>query len=262
MQPAFYFDYLSQPCRTVGICLRLAEIPFDEVYVSFVNGGNRSDDMIDMNPLGTVPFVQFGDDLKMTEAVAIMRYLSSINPMIESLYPSDTIKRAHIDTALDWYHNNIRFPVVGMVFYSAVASFMPKDVSYYIAPCNKPLDSPLPSGNNKHIIEYSRALLMKSLDTIANVWLKTHDFVAGPDISIADILWCCELEQLSLLHENILSDTVVSWMQRVQTATNPHYNAVHKELRALCGKKSCNPHSFLTEFFLFCTRSVRGVERF
>lgn len=42
--------------------------------------------------------------------------------------------------------------------------------------------------------EYERDVV-KSLDEIENVWLKNQPFIAGHEISVADIFAACEIEQ-------------------------------------------------------------------
>jgi len=73
---------------------------------------------------------------------------------------------------------------------------------------------------------YQLSLSLKLIDG----WLSQHQFVAGPEISIADLSLCCELSQLACIKTDELSGypRVREWMGRV--AALPSYAAAHKVL--------------------------------
>jgi len=230
--PVLYSDRLSQPGRTASLFLKASGIEFEEKAVSFLKGENRSPDYMEMQPLGTVPFMKIGD-LKIPECIAIIRYLSE--KYDTPLYPRDAEKRIMIDAAFSWYHLNIRAAVVGSVFYRIVGSFVPNPIEWYLTPSNLPLDTPLDKETPEHIKKYSWTLLHRSLDTIENVWLKP--FVGGDKLTVADILWACELEQLNLLPDTNL-DAIIekypkiqSWFRLVKSRLSPWYEEVHSDIR-------------------------------
>lgn len=45
-------------------------------------------------------------------------------------------------------------------------------------------------------IKHYEKLMIESLDFLENIWLKDKPFVASSEISIADILGACEVEQV------------------------------------------------------------------
>ena len=62
-------------------------------------------------------------------------------------------------------------------------------------------------------------------------FLKDRPYLAGDEISIADIFGACELMQLYACHEHGLyesSPIVKAWMERVKKETNPHFDEAHK----------------------------------
>lgn len=50
---------------------------------------------------------------------------------------------------------------------------------------------------NKVKVARIEELMNQALDQIENVWLKNKQFLCGDEISIADIIGICEIEQLS-----------------------------------------------------------------
>jgi len=229
-----YSDRLSQPGRTVSIFLKASNIPYEEKEVSFIKGDNRSDDFTAMQPLGTVPFMKDGD-LGIPECIAQMRYVS--DKYGSWLYPKDPVDRVQIDAALSWYHLNIRLPVIGSVFYRIIGPFVPKSLEYYLTPCNLPLETPLNKETPEHIKEYSWQLLQRSLDTIEKTWLKP--FVGGNKLTVADILWASELEQLNMMPDTNLKEIITkypriqSWLTMVKSRLSPHWEEVHAGVRAM-----------------------------
>lgn len=120
---------------------------------------------------------------KLAESVAILRYLTRENENIvaDHWYPRDSKARARVDEYLEWQHLNTRL--------HCSAYFWLKWL--------------LPTFRGR-VISESRLAIAKSemeatLDVIENVWLKSKEqkFIAGDQISIADLLAVCELEETS-----------------------------------------------------------------
>lgn len=80
----------------------------------------------------------------------------------------------------------------------------------------------------------------KSLDTLENVWLNSSDrkFLASEEISFADILAACELEQPKMAWYDPFEGRpkLKSWYERVKQATNPHYDEAHKIVEIVIAK--------------------------
>ena len=85
-------------------------------------------------------------------------------------------------------------------------------------------------------------ILQQSLDTLQSYWLLEgkRPFVCSQDISIADLLMACELEQLCLMnkasHGTDLDDQLANrpviraWMKRVRETCGPAYDDAHAPL--------------------------------
>lgn len=70
-----------------------------------------------------------------------------------------------------------------------------------------------------------------SLNNLENVWLESANrkFLASEEISFADILAACELEQPKMAWYDPFEGRPLlkSWYERVKEATNPYYDEAH-----------------------------------
>ncbi|KAJ8042954.1 Glutathione S-transferase T1 [Holothuria leucospilota] len=73
---------------------------------------------------------------------------------------------------------------------------------------------------------------MKAFKAIENYFLKDRPFIAGEEISIADLLGVCEIVQVGSVNVDFAKDYPVmkAWIQRVRNETNPNFDEVHKIL--------------------------------
>ena len=66
--------------------------------------------------------------------------------------------------------------------------------------------------------------LTKSVDHLAKYFLKDHLYLAGTDISVADLQALCELMQLDVIENDSLyksNPTVSQWAERVKSRVKP-----------------------------------------
>jgi len=86
---------------------------------------------------------------------------------------------------------------------------------------NKPVDT-------KKLEDY-RSLLETCLDKIENIFLREATFLAGDEISIADLLGICELQQaLTVKHDAFRGrPRLDAWAKRVQDKLQPHFDEAH-----------------------------------
>ena len=75
-----------------------------------------------------------------------------------------------------------------------------------------------------------RDKVSKIVAKIEKYFLRDTLYLAGNEISLADIFGACELMQLYACHEEKLyeaSPKVKAWMERVRKETNPYFDEAH-----------------------------------
>jgi len=110
-------------------------------------------------------------------SVSILRYLCRAFPVPETWYPRDLKLQARVDEYMAWQHLNIR------AFGSLV--FRTKLIEPNLT--GQPV-------NEKQLASYAHKL-GGVLDQIEHVWLKDKNFMAGQELTIADLLATTEIEQ-------------------------------------------------------------------
>lgn len=120
---------------------------------------------------------------KLAESVAILRYLTRENEkaVADHWYPRDSKARARVDEYLEWQHMNTRLHCSTYFWLKWLLPTMMGKVA------------------SESRLAEAKSQMEATLDIIANVWLKPKEqkFIAGDQISIADLLASCELEQIS-----------------------------------------------------------------
>jgi len=216
-----YFDLLSQPSRALYIFLKLNKVPFEPVVVKLGRGEHRREGFKEVNRFQMLPCIN-DNGFKLSETVAIFRYLIATNPNVaDHWYPKDLRERAKVDEYLEWQHTATRASCVG--FFRAK----------YMDPMLK-WKKPSPER-----IEAAKATMEKTLDLLENTWLQdqSKDFLATKEISVADILAACELEQPKVAdYDPFLGrPKLTKWHQLVKLQTNPIYDEAHGPIHNLIG---------------------------
>ncbi|WAR01380.1 GSTT1-like protein [Mya arenaria] len=209
----FYYDLLSQPCRAVYLFLKAAGIDFTPKVTSLIKRDHYEPEFTKKNPYHKIPLID-DDGFILAESVAIMRYLAMKNNVADSWLPQNDVKQmARVDEFLNWQHLCVRKPCVDLflgTFRSRVG-------------VGKFTKEPLDEEKAKTF----REEVKKCVTHIGEHYLKDRPFIAGDEISVADILAVCELGQLtgigaeSLYMEN---ETVSAWFERVKAKLQPHYD--------------------------------------
>lgn len=212
---------MSQPSRACVIFNRLCGVNALEVTVRLDKGEHRQKALASKCELKKLPLYEDGDFV-LPESGAILSYLAARHCGSSHWYPSDLVAKAKVDSALLWLQGNVRAGCTRWVWNAAIAPArgLPYDPSIAL--------------EGKGITENSLTLL-------ETYWLRTTPYLAGADVSIADLLCCCELEQLVLLEAATPSATlteilsrypkVSAWMRRVSEQCSPHYDEAHSKLR-------------------------------
>lgn len=217
----FYFDLLSQPSRALYMFLKLNKIPFEPKVVKLGRGQQLKSRFKDINRFQKVPCI-VDNELKLSESVAIFRYIVAKNPEIaDHWYPKDFKERAKVDEYLEWQHLNTRVGCSG----------------FFRTAYMEPLLKWKPPSQQK--IDSSKNVMVKTLDLLENVWLQDQSkpFLATKEISFADILASCELEQPRLADYDPFKGrpNLTKWHERVKEQTNPIYEEAHAVAFSLIG---------------------------
>lgn len=235
-----YVDHLSQPSRSCMLLCRLnpeqCEKYIQESKINIAKGETRSPGYRAINPLGKVPyFCNEAQSIRLPESSAIMKFVCDTYGLPDHWYPRDPYRRAMIDAAMAWHASTLRIGSMIVVFNRALSHTLGKQ------------------GDEQLVKSYGLPMLKSSLSTLEHVWLAGKCFVsensrvlyiAGADISIADLLIASEIEQLVLLNPTNSSDATMdallcecprvnAWMNQVRTRCQPQWNAVHALLYKL-----------------------------
>ena len=194
MSLVIYFHPLSGPCRVVAALLNFLKVPYEIKFLNIYRGEARTPEFKQINPLCRVPTL-IDKDFILSESNAILKYLC--NKQIEQTwYPKDMKKAAIVDEYLDWHQANTRRITFFML--SMMASLFPKGHFVYY-------DS-----------DEERKGFMFSLKMIEKYWLNNKKFIAGDDISIADLTAYCELIGLKMINFDFSAyPNIKKWMENL-----------------------------------------------
>lgn len=221
-----YIDWLSQPCRAVALLLKECNIPFNTIPIALQKGDTRTAEFKKINPAGKVPIIidNSNSGIIINESHSIMRYIcrqyNNQSPQLQHWYPqSNTLTVTRIDQWLDWHHLNLRLAVVklisGQVFYPA-AGRSEYDINL--------------------ILKEGNSLLKSSLNYINNAVINQL-YLAGNEISIADLSLSAEIAQLGLTGSSISPyPALQAWFNRVQQLQ--HWAEVNTVLQKVIKSKA------------------------
>ncbi|KAG5668173.1 hypothetical protein PVAND_016123 [Polypedilum vanderplanki] len=210
----YYYNLLSQPSRALYIFLKLNNIPVEYKDVNLLNGDHLTDEFREINRFQKVPCIVDDDGWKLAESIAILRYLMSKYKNIpDHFYPSEIRARAAVDEYLEWQHLNTR---LGCAIYFQIK----KKIGPFAAISENPNEGALP------IFKF---LMESTLEAIETLWLRGKKFLCSDEISFADIIAACEIEQPRMTGYDIFENRpkLKEWYERVRAATNPHYDEAH-----------------------------------
>jgi glutathione S-transferase len=153
-----------------------------------------------MNPNGLVPVVIDGDDEPLFESCAINRYLASRYGSAP-FWPEDLSKRAQIDKWAEW----------------AKVTFAPG----FLGPVFGQLMRVRPADQDREAIAAAVNAMRRNLE-IAEAQLEKHSFLAGPDLTLADIPFGGLLYRYFTLEiERPDLPKIAAYYERL--TENPHY---------------------------------------
>jgi glutathione S-transferase len=145
----------------VKAALALTNLAYDVKIINAQEGEQFSEEFKKINPLSKVPALVIGDNI-ITEGAAILQYINEIAPEAKLLPELGTLERAH---ALKWM----------MFVYSNIH---PHFARAFV---------PVRYGNDEVDIKKKAEESLHDLFAIINNQLANNDFIAGSQLSIADL---------------------------------------------------------------------------
>lgn len=143
-----------------------------------LSGQHLSDEFKEINRFKKLPCITDGD-FKLSESIAILRYLDAKFPITEQFYSKEAQKRARIDEYLEWQHLNTRLGCTNTFRIQVI--------------------QPLLTGKPPNPAELKAATTYRErvLQDIEEIWLEKNNYIVGDKLTIADIFAACEIEQSS-----------------------------------------------------------------
>ncbi|XP_050074014.1 glutathione S-transferase theta-3 [Anopheles maculipalpis] len=208
----YYYDLMSQPSRALWIFLQQTKIPYENRLVNLGKGEHLTDEFKAINRFQKVPCIT-DSQLQLAESVAIFRYLCREYKVPDHWYPADSRRQALVDEYLEWQHHNTR---AACATYFQYMWLRPRMFGSKIDP--------------KRADQY-RTQMESCLDFIEREFLGGgSQFIVGNEISVADLLAACEIEQSRMAGYNPCDGrpNLAQWMARVRESTSPYYDQAHK----------------------------------
>jgi glutathione S-transferase len=164
-------SHVSTCTNAVKAFFRSTKIPYEFKSVNIFTGENKTEEYTKLNPFQKVP-VLVEDNLVLRESMVLCRYLCNSRHVDDHWYPKDPRKRALVDLGLEfWSQNSGRFfAVAALKFGSKVHA------------------------TQEAAIEAVNGAI-KDLETH---FLKDHKFVAGDQVSLADLPYLYYLQGQSI----------------------------------------------------------------
>ncbi|XP_004466468.1 LOW QUALITY PROTEIN: glutathione S-transferase theta-2 [Dasypus novemcinctus] len=193
-----YLDLLSQPCRAVYIFAKRNGIPFELRPVDLLKGQQASKEFSQVNSLQRLPALR-DSHFTLAESVAILIYLSDRYQTAAHWYPPDLQARVHIHEYLGWHADCIRgtfgVPLWTQVLAPLIGSQVPKDK-----------------------VERNRAFIEQALRQLEDKFLRDKAFLAGHQVTLADLMALEELIQPVAVGYNLFEGRLrlAAWRERVE----------------------------------------------
>jgi len=175
-----YGDYLSQPTRSVVAFCKINDISFEFKFINIAKGDHLTQEYSKINELKKIPAVliktEDGKEFYVSESCTILRFLSNYYEVDEKWYPRlDMFRRAKIDQWLDWHHLNTRYALSNYVFGKVFAKKIKANIK----------------------LNDTYEMVGKVLSFLNKI-LQKRKFIVDNEISIADLIIACEINQIIL----------------------------------------------------------------
>lgn len=155
------YTYIICPyCKPVEFLLKVNGIDFVRHELNLMKGEHMTEEYMKINPLHKVPAI-ISNDLILFESNTINRYLCNSQNIEDRWYPKDPVKRAMIDCYFDWHASN-----ASQLFkYTYVKMGWIKSIT----------------------LEEAKRISDESFSDLENTFLNRFKYVAGENVTIADL---------------------------------------------------------------------------
>ncbi|KAG7221874.1 hypothetical protein INR49_017050 [Caranx melampygus] len=196
-----YLDLFSQPCRSVYIFAKKNNIPFEFKKVSLKDGEHYGEEFGKINMIRKVPAMRDGD-FCLAESISILLYLAEKFKTPDFWYPADLQQRARVNEYLSWQHTGVRFHGSRIFWLQLLIPKM--------------LGVDVPQEKLDKAIEDLNA----SLNILEEKFLQDRPFIAGDQISLADLVAIVEVMQPVGSGLDVFEGRpkLSAWRDRVQAA--------------------------------------------
>lgn len=155
----------SSNVQAVMWCIHELELPVTRIDAGLHYGVTDTAEYLSMNPNGTVPTLQDGINAPLWESGAILRYLANIYAT-DSFWPSDALLRANVDRWAEWSKVSVAMNFTSPIFWRVARTPWARRDASAIA---------------------EAATHLEKFLAIADAQLSKHTYLAGDDLTLADI---------------------------------------------------------------------------
>ncbi|XP_025155340.1 glutathione S-transferase 1-1, partial [Harpegnathos saltator] len=199
MSVQLYYYPVSPPCRAVLLTAEAVGLEVELIEMNLM-AGEVTPEFQELNPQKTIPFM-VDDDIKLSESRAIMTYLVDQYGENDSLYPQNMEARALVNQQL----------------YFDLCTLYASIMDYYMPVFRKLTDT------------YDPAKFEKMTDAfqILNTILEGQDYVAGPNLTVADFSLIASVTTAEVFgFEMEEYKNVSDWLERIKESA-PGYQKVN-----------------------------------
>jgi glutathione S-transferase len=184
-----YGDMLSQPTRSIIVFCKMNNIKYTFNSIMLGKGDHRSKEYRKINPNMLVPAIILKEGEKefiLTESCSILRFLAEYYKVDNNWYSNDDVfRKALINEMLDWHHMNNRYVLANAVFNKIFTPVFEKQGIKV---------------NRPDTFDKIPTLLTKLDERLAH-----KKYLIDDKISIADLIYASEIDQLKLLNYDLSS---------------------------------------------------------
>ncbi|HET7595942.1 MAG TPA: glutathione S-transferase family protein [Burkholderiales bacterium] len=204
-----YYHPVSTTCRPILLFAAESGIALELELVDLFKGEHLAERYCKVNPNGQVPVLEDGEDFRLTESAAILRYLA--DTVDSPAYPKDLKKRARVNEMLDWFNTGLyRDLGYGFIYPQVLPHLKREDAKVQAA-----------------TIAWGRDRSRKWLTILDRNVLGAQPFLCGEMISLADYFGAALLTVGEVAHIGYKAwPNVERWLERMKAL--PHWKDVNE----------------------------------